>query len=57
MKNKRYFPLYVDLSDKNVVVVGNHCNQKSKGTAAFYKEYNSNCAKNDSGSVGAWKAW
>ena len=22
MKNKRYFPLYVDLSDKNVVVVG-----------------------------------
>ena len=22
MKNKRYFPLYVDLSDKNIVVVG-----------------------------------
>ena len=22
MKNKRYFPLFVDLSDKNVVVVG-----------------------------------
>ena len=50
MKNKRYFPLYVDLSDKNIVVVGwgNHCHKKSESIIIIYQEYYSNCAEDDS---------
>ena len=58
MKNKRYFPLYVDLSDKNIVVVGggNHCHKKSESIIIIYQEYYSNCAEDDSRSLGTGQA-
>lgn len=58
MKNKRYFPLYVDLSDKNIVVVGGGTigHKKSESIIIIYQEYYSNRAEDDSRSLGTGQA-
>ncbi len=47
MKNKRYFPMFIDLSDKKIVVVGggNIATRRVKTLAAVYKKYYSNCTE------------
>lgn len=59
MKNKRYFPLYVDLSDKNVVVVGGGtiATRRVKALLLFTRNITVIAAENDGRSVGAWQAW
>ena len=57
MKNKRYFPLYVDLSDKNIVVVGGGTIATRRVKALLlFTEYYSNCAEDDSRSLGTGQA-
>ena len=54
MKNKRYFPLYVDLSDKNVVVVGGGtiATRRVKALLLFTRNITVIAPK-----MTAWKAW
>ena len=57
MKNSRYFPMFVDLSDKNIVVAGGGKTalQKDQMSPFIYKKYYGDRTSDDAGASGNGK--
>lgn len=55
MKNKPYFPMFIDLSDKNIVVAGggNIATRRIKTLLKFYKKVHGSGYKSDPGAYGS----
>ena len=58
MKNKPYFPMFIDLSDKNIVVVGggNIATRRVKTLLSFTRNIRVIAPKVTMGDDGAWQS-